>query len=366
MIPISDVTRQYQLIKKEIDFAIQDTLNEGWFILGRRVEKFEKEFAAYCQTRYAVGVGSGTEALHLSLVACGIKEGDEVITVPNTAVPTVCAITFAGAKPVFVDIDPDTFNMDPALLKKKITKRTKAIIPVHLYGQSADMAPILKTAKEHGLKVIEDACQAHGALYKGKKVGSFGDLGAFSFYPSKNLGCYGDGGMVVTDDAKLFEKVWLLRNYGQKERYIHITKGFNSRLDEIQAAILSVKLKYLDSWNDRRRSIASMFDSMLKGSRVITPVEAPNFRHVYHLYVIRSKNRDKLQSYLKEKGVQTNIHYTIPIYLQKAYRDLKVKKGSLPVAERCAKEIVSIPLYPEMTDNEVKTVADAIRGWNGD
>ncbi len=360
MIPISDVARQYHLIKKEIDAAIQDTLNEGWFVLGKRVEKFEKEFASFCGAKYAVGVGSGTEALHLSLVACGIGDGDEVITVPNTAVPTVCAITFAGAKPVFADIDPVTFNMDPALLKKKITKRTKAVIPVHLFGQAADMDPIMKIAKENGLKVIEDACQAHGALYKGRKVGTFGELAAFSFYPSKNLGCYGDGGIITTNSAELCEKARLLRNYGQKKRYVHAIKGFNSRLDEIQAAILSVKLKHLDRWNSRRREIASVYDRMLKGSEVITPVEETYARHVYHLYVIRTKNRDKLQAYLGKKDIQTNIHYPIPVHLQKAYADLKLKKGSFPVAERYAEEILSIPLYPELTESEISFVAETI------
>lgn len=365
MIPISDVTRQYKDIKNEIDSAIQDTLNKGWFVLGKKVEKFEKEFASFCNAKFAVGVGSGTEALHLSLVACGIKEGDEVITVPNTAVPTVCAITFAGAKPVFIDIDPLSYNIDISSIKKKINKRTKAIIPVHLYGQAADMAPIIKIAKEYGLKIIEDACQAHGTLYHGKKVGSLGDLGCFSFYPSKNLGCYGDGGIVVTNNPKLAEKVWLLRNYGQKKRYVHITKGFNSRLDEIQAAVLSVKFKYLNGWNKRRREIASTYDSKLKNSRVIIPSEMEYGRHVYHLYVIRTKNRDKLQEYLAGKGIQTNIHYPIPVHLQKAYEYLKTKKGSCPVAERYAKEILSIPLFPELTDKEINSVAAAILDWDG-
>jgi len=365
LIPISDVTRQYQNIKSEIDSAINDTLNSGWFILGKRVEKFEKEFAVYCGAKHAVGVGSGTEALHLALLACGIKEGDEVITVPNTAVPTVCAITFAGAKPVFVDIDPYSFNMSPSLLKNKITKQTKAIIPVHLFGQSADMGPIMKIAKENSIHVVEDACQAHGAKYNGEKVGTIGDIAAFSFYPSKNLGCYGDGGAVTTNDPKLAKKVWLLRNYGQKERYVHSIKGFNSRLDEMQAAILSVKLKYLDSWNAKRRKLASLYTSILKDSKIITPVEQGYAEHIFHLYVIRTKGRDKLQAYLRSKDIQTLIHYPIPIHLQEAYKDLNVKKGSLPITEKYSKEILSLPLFPELTENEVRFVASTIVNWDG-
>lgn len=363
MIPISDVSRQYLNIKDEIDAALLGTIRSGWFILGPRVAEFEKEFAAYCGAKFAVGVGSGTEALHLSLVAAGIKEGDEVITVANTAVPTVCAVISANAKPVFVDIDPLSFNMDPSLIRKKISKRTKAIIPVHLYGQSADMGPIMKIAKEHGLHVIEDACQAHGTEYKGRKVGTLGDMGCFSFYPSKNLGCYGDGGMVITNNGKLAEKIRLLRNYGQKQRYLHITKGFNSRLDEIQAAILSVKLKYLDKWNRRRRALASLYDSLLKDPKVQTPLEMEYSKHIYHLYVIRSGKRDELQAHLKEKGIQTNIHYPIPIHMQKAYRDLKIGKGSLPVTEKYASQILSLPLFPELKEEEVKYVADTILKW---
>lgn len=370
MIPIFDASRQYQSIKDEIDPALFGTIRAGWFILGPKVKRFEKEFARYCGAKFAVGVGSGTEALHLSLVAAGIKDGDEVITTANTAVPTACAITFANAKPVFVDIDPRSYNMDPNLLKRKITKRTKAIIPVHLYGQSADMGPINRIAKEHGLFVIEDACQAHGTEYlpagrhgKGKKVGTIGDMGCFSFYPSKNLGCYGDGGMVVTNNEKLAEKIWLLRNYGQEKRYYHITKGFNSRLDEIQAAVLSVKLKHLDKWNKRRRKLASMYDSLLKHSSVSTPVEMGYSKHIYHLYVIRSKKRNELQKHLTDKGIQTNIHYPVPIHLQKAYRELKIAKGSLPVTERYASQILSIPLFPELKDEEARYVADTILKW---
>jgi dTDP-4-amino-4,6-dideoxygalactose transaminase len=365
MIPASDVLRQYKLIKKDIDKAIFETLKSGWFVLGEKVKKFESEFANFTGTKYCVGVGSGTEALHIALAACGVKAGDEVITVPNTAVPTVCAITLAGAKPVFVDIDPITFTMDPAKLENKITKKTKAIIPVHLFGQSADMGPIMKIARKHKIFVVEDACQAHGAMYKGKKVGSIGDIGCFSFYPSKNLGCFGDGGAITTNNAKLFDRSWMMRNYGQRVRYVHDEKGFNSRLDEIQAAILSVKIKHLDKWNKRRREIAALYDKELKHSDVITPIEAGYGKHVYHLYVVRTDKRDKLMDHLKKNGVNTIIHYPIPVHMQKAYSDLKLKAGSFPVAEMYAREILSLPMFPELTDKEARKVAALIRGFKG-
>ena len=313
-------------------------LNSSWFILGKNVAAFEKEFAAYLGAKYAIGVSSGTEAIHLTLRACGIQSGDEVITVANTAVPTVCGITSAGVKPVFVDIDPETYNMDPGQIENIISPRTKAILPVHLYGQSADMDPILQIAKKHNLKVIEDACQAHGAEYKGKKAGTLGDAGCFSFYPSKNLGAYGDGGMVVTNNKDIADKLYLLRNYGQKDRYHHYLKGFNSRLDEIQAAVLRVKLKYLDGWNDKRRKLTRLYNSLLRDI-VDTPIEKDFAKHIYHLYVIRTKNRDPLQKYLKEKEIGTNIHYPIPIHEQEAYKDLGYKKREFPITENYAQEI---------------------------
>jgi dTDP-4-amino-4,6-dideoxygalactose transaminase len=363
MIPAADVKRQYESIKKEIDDAIRGTIDKGWFVLGENVDHFEKEFAGYLGAKHAVGVGSGTEALHLALVAIGVEAGDEVITVPNTAVPTVSAVSFAGAKPVLVDIDPDFHTMDPEKLEEKITKKTKAIIPVHLFGQSADMDPIMKIAKKHKLKVIEDACQAHGTEYKGKKVGTIGDVGCFSFYPSKNLGCYGDGGMCVTNDGKIAEKLKLLRNYGQKTRYHHAIKGFNSRLDEIQAAILRVKLKHLDGWNKKRREIAGKYDVLLKGSDVIPPKAASYSNHIYHLYVIRTKKRDELQEHLKKNGINTIIHYPIPIHLQEAYADLGIKKGSLEISEKAAGEILSLPIFPELTDEEIETVAAKVKSF---
>ena len=362
MIPISDTKKQYLSIKKEIDEAIQDVLNKSWFILGENVAAFEKEFATYLGAKYAVGVSSGTEAIHLALRACGIQNGDEVITVSNTTVPTVCGITSAGAIPVFVDIDSETYNMDPGQIENIISPRTKAILPVHLYGQAADMDPILKVAKKHNLKVVEDACQAHGAEYKAKKAGTLGNAGCFSFYPSKNLGAYGDGGMVVTNDKDTAGKLYLLRNYGQKERYHHHLKGFNSRLDEIQAAILRVKLKYLDTWNDKRRNLAKLYNSLLQ-TIVNTPIEKDYAKHIYHLYVVRTKNRDGLQKYLKGKEIGTNIHYPIPIHLQEAYKDLDYKAGSFPIVEDYSSQILSIPLFPELTDEEINCVAKTIKNF---
>ena len=366
-IPFGDLKRQYLTIKEEIDEAISNVLNRGWFILGEELLAFEEEFASYCNVDYGIGVGSGTEALHLSLVACGVEPGDEVITVPNTAVPTVSAISCAGAIPAFVDIDPNTYTMDPNKLedylkKRFTTKKAKAVIPVHLYGYPADMDPILEIARRYGLKVIEDACQAHGAEYKNQKVGSLGDAGCFSFYPSKNLGAYGDGGMIVTNDSDLAKRISMLRNYGQENRYHHKIKGFNSRLDEIQAAILRIKLRHLDRWNKRRRQIAKIYDQGTAHSEIKKPIEMDNSQHVYHLYVIRTKNREEIQKNLLEKGIETIIHYPVPIHLQEAYKDLKLKESTFPQAELHAKESVSLPVYPELSDSEVQHICDVISG----
>ncbi len=359
MIPFSEVKTQYESIKDEIREAFDQVFESSWFILGKNVEAFENEFASYCRAKFGVGVGSGTEALHLALLACEVQPGDEVITVANTAVPTISAISFARAKPVFVDIDPDTYTISPMLIEEKITEKTKVILPVHLYGQSADMDPILKIAKRHKLKVIEDACQAHGAEYNGKKVGALGDLGCFSFYPSKNLGAYGDGGMVVTNDHELAKRVWMLRNYGQRKRYYHDIKGFNSRLDELQAAFLRKKLKHLNKWNERRRQLAQIYNDNLCKT-VIKPIEKDFAYHIYHLYVIRCQQRDELQKFLMENEIQTLIHYPVPVHLQQAYQDLNVKPGSLPITEQYAAEIVSLPMYQELTDDNVFYVADKI------
>lgn len=362
-IPFFDPKRQYASIKSEINNAIQSVFEKGQFILGENVSKFEQEFANYCGAKFAVGVGSGTEALHLSLVACEVKPEDEVITVPNTAVPTVSAISFANATPILVDIEPETYTINVNKIEEKITKKTKAIIPVHLYGHPVDMEPILGISKKYGIKLIEDACQSHGSLYKNKKTGSIGDIGCFSFYPTKNLGCYGDGGMVITNNEELYNKIKMLRNYGETKRYFHITKGFNSRLDEIQAAILRIKLKWLDKWNTRRREIASMYTQGIKNNKVIAPIEKPYTQHNYHLYVIRTKERDKLQKYLADKGINTLIHYPVPIHLQEAYKDLHIQRGTLPIAEQTSNEILSLPIFPELTPHEINWIIDSINNW---
>ncbi|MCL5961754.1 MAG: DegT/DnrJ/EryC1/StrS family aminotransferase [Chloroflexi bacterium] len=360
MIPFGELKTQYASMKIEIDRAIQQVLNSGWFVLGENLELFEKEFADYCGAKYAVGVGSGTEALHLALLACGIQPGDEVITVPNTAVPTASAISFANAIPALVDVDSISYNMDPSQVERRVTSKTKAIIPVHLYGQAADMDPILEIARKHHLAVIEDAAQAHGTLYRGKRVGVLGDAGCFSFYPSKNLGAYGDAGMVITNDEKIARELALLRNYGQKVRYYHSTKGFNSRLDEMQSAILRVKLRHLESWNEARRQHAALYNRLLDGSSVVTPKEMAYGRHVYHLYPIRSKRRDDLQRFLESNGVGTVIHYPVPIHLQEAYRDLELAPGSFPIAEQHAHEVLSLPMYPELQKESIERVAELV------
>jgi len=359
-IPFCDLRRQYLSLKEEIDQAVARVLNRGWFILGEEVKAFEEEFAAYCGAAYGVGVGSGTEALHLALLACGVKPGDEVITVPNTAVATVAAIELADATPLFVDTDPVAYNMDISQVAAKITPRTRVLLPVHLYGQAADLAPLLYLAKEHGLLVVEDAAQAHGTTYKGRRLPQ-GDVGCFSFYPTKNLGAYGDGGMVVTDEAKIAERVRLLRQYGWEKRYISSIKGLNSRLDELQAAILRVKLKHLDEWNEARRRWAGLYHELLAGSEVVSPQESPYGEHIYHLYVIRSQQRDQLQRFLTEKGIGTLIHYPVPIHLMEAYSDLGYGPGTLPQAEEHCRQVLSLPIYPEITQEEVEMVAKSIK-----
>jgi dTDP-4-amino-4,6-dideoxygalactose transaminase len=344
MIPVVNLKRQYNSIKGEINKSINEVLKSGWFILGENVKKFENEFARYCGAKFGIGVASGTDALQFALHACDIGTNDEVITVSNTAFPTAVAISYTGAKPVFVDVD-QAYTIDVSKVEERINARTRAILPVHLYGQPAEMSPLAELAEKHGLKIIEDAAQAHGAEYKGKKAGSLGDVSCFSFYPTKNLGAYGDGGMVVTNDEKIAEKLRLLRDYGQTERYHHVMKGYNSRLDEIQAAILRVKLKKLDRWNSARRRNARFYSKMLEG-KVITPTE-----------------RDKLREWLKAKGVLTDVHYPIPIHLQEAYADLGLGEGSLPKTEQYANEILSLPMYPELTEREMLTVVDSINSF---
>lgn len=371
MVPFLDLTRQYKEIQEEILFAIQRVFEKGRFILGEEVSAFEEEFSHYCGVRYGVGVDSGTSALHLALKAAGIGEGDEVITVANSFIATALAISRTGAKPLFVDIDPDSYTMDPNaledLLKRRKAKggrqKIKAVIPVHLYGHPAEMDAILDLADRYNLGVIEDACQAHGAEYQGRRTGSFGLLGCFSFYPTKNLGGYGDGGMVVTDDKKLNEKLRLLRCYGEKKKYHHIVKGGNSRLDEIQAAILRVKLRYLDQKNEERRKRTQIYGRMLEGTGVRPPVEREKAKYVYHLFVIRTKKRNSLQAFLKEKRIETLIHYPIPIHLQEAFKELGYGRGDLPLTERYSGEILSLPFFPEMKQSEMEEVTEGIRSF---
>jgi dTDP-4-amino-4,6-dideoxygalactose transaminase len=372
LVPFLDLTRQYHRIEEDILSAQRRVLEKGRFILGEEISTFEEEFAHYCGVPYGVGVGSGTDALYLALRAAGIGEGDEVITVSHSFIATAFAISLTGAKPVFVDIDPEVYTMDPSALEKFLKKRkakegrrrkVKAILPVHLYGHPAEMDAIMDIAERYDLIVIEDACQAHGAEYHGKKVGSFGLFGCFSFYPTKNLGAYGDGGMVVTDDKKLYEMLRLLRCYGEKKKYQHILKGENSRLDEIQAAVLRVKLKYLDQWNGERRKKALTYKRMLENGEVICPVEKEKARHVYHLFVIRTKKRNSLQTFLKENGIEALIHYPIPIHLQKAFKELQYHRRDLPITERCAREILSLPFFPELTGEEMEKVQEQIKNF---
>lgn len=360
-VPPFDLTRQYQALAPDVDAAIAGVLQRGRFILGDEVTAFEREFAAYCGVSHAVGVGSGTEALHLALVACGVGAGDEVITVSHTAVATVAAIELTGARPVLVDVDPARFTLDPVHLEAALTPRTKAIIPVHLYGCPADLAPILETARQRQLWVIEDCAQAHGARYRGRPVGSWGHIAAFSFYPTKNLGAYGDGGAIVTADAALAEQASLLREYGWAERYVSHIKGWNSRLDEIQAAILRVKLRHLEAWNARRRDLARLYAAELAGlADVLLPFEPEDTQHVYHLYVIRTPHRDALRAFLHERGIGTLMHYPVPVHRQPAYADLSC---SLPVTEQLTAEIVSLPMYPELSEDDVHVVCAAIRAF---
>ena len=360
-VPLVDLKRQYLSVKKEIDRAIQEVIDKSAFIMGENVEEFENEFAEFCGVEYGVGTSSGTTALHLALVVCGIKQGDEVITVPYTFIATTEAVSHTGAKVVFVDIEDRSYTMDPEKIEKVITERTKAIVPVHLFGQPADMDKIIEIAKKHNLIVIEDACQAHGAEYKGKKVGSLGDIACFSFYPGKNLGAYGDAGMVVTDNKELAEKVRLLRNHGRAEKYYHQVEGYNYRLDAIQAAILRVKLRHLEEWTEKRRRNAKLYNEFLKGNKVKTPLEMEYAKHVYHLYVIKTEERQELYLKLRENGISAAIHYPFPLHLQEAYRYLGWKKGDFPISEACSEGLLSLPMFPELTEDEIKRIVDIIK-----
>jgi dTDP-4-amino-4,6-dideoxygalactose transaminase len=361
LIPFVDLKAQYVTIKDEIDMAIQGVLESCQFTLGSEVAAFEQEFATYCHAKHAIGVNTGTSALHLALLAANVGPGDEVITVSFTFVATVAAIYYTGAKPVFVDIDPRSFTMDVNLIEAAITKRTKAIIPVHLYGQPADMDPILEIAKKRGLVVIEDACQAHGAEYKGRRAGSLGDMGCFSFYPGKNLGAYGEGGMVVTDDVEYNRTIRMLRDWGAEKKYQHVLKGYNYRMEGIQGAVLRAKLRHLEAWTEARRAVAAHYDRLFAGSEVLTPRAMVNTRHVYHIYAIRTQQRQGWRDALDQEGIQTGIHYPIPVHLLPAYSDLGYKAGDFLQSEKAANEVLSLPIYAELKEEQCDEVARAVR-----
>jgi dTDP-4-amino-4,6-dideoxygalactose transaminase len=357
-VPFVDLASQYRSIAAEIDEAVSRVIRETDFILGREVALFEEEFASFCQAKWAVGVDSGTSALELALRAYEIGPGDEVITAANSFIASALAISHAGATPVLVDVDADTHTIDVAAIEKAITLRTKAIIPVHLYGHPADMDAIMNLAERRGLIVIEDACQAHGARYKGKTAGSLGHAAAFSFYPGKNLGAYGDGGAVVTNDEAIAKSLRMLRNYGQREKYQHMFRGYNRRLDTLQAAVLRIKLKHLEEWNDARRQHAKNYGRLLGQTGIGVPRAAAHYESVWHLYVIQTDQRDALKEYLATRGIGVGIHYPVPIHLQPAYRDLGYRQGDFPVTERCARRILSLPMYAELTPEIANRVAE--------
>jgi dTDP-4-amino-4,6-dideoxygalactose transaminase len=359
-VPSLDLKAQYRSIKPEIDAAIAQVLDSGQFVLGSEVASFEQEFAAYCGAGECVALNSGTSALHLALLAAGIGSGDEVITVPFTFVASVAAVLYAGARPVLVDINPLSFTLDPAAIEGAITPRTKAILPVHLYGQPADMDPIMDVARRHGLIVIEDAAQAHGAKYKGCPVGSLADMACFSFYPGKNLGAYGEGGAVTTSNPEYASTIRRLRDWGQDRKYHHVLQGFNYRMEAFQGAILRVKLRHLEGWTEARRTIVAKYNRLLAGSGVERPTEMPWARHVYHLYTLRTNDRDSLQASLQKDGIQIGIHYGVPVHLQPAYANLGYGRNALPQSERAAEQVLSLPLYPEMTDDQIESVAQAL------
>jgi dTDP-4-amino-4,6-dideoxygalactose transaminase len=362
MIPFVDLKAQYQSIKDEVNSAVLQVLESCQFVLGPEVGAFEEEFAAYCGTSHALGTSSGTSALHLALLAAGIGPGDEVITTPFTFVATVAAIYYTGATPVFVDIDPRSFTLDPGRLEAAVTNRTKAVLPVHLYGQPADMDPIMEIARARGLVVIEDAAQAHGAEYKGRRVGGIGDLGCFSFYPGKNLGAYGEGGLVATNNPKYARTVRMLRDWGAERKYHHELKGYNYRLEGIQGAVLRVKLRHIEAWTEARRKIAAEYDLRLKDFAAAAAPEAmPYARHVYHVYAVRVADRSSIQEALDARGIQTGIHYPIPVHLLPAYADLGYHEGDFPESERAATEVLSLPMFAELSVSQAQTVAGALR-----
>ena len=360
-VPFFDLKKQNSLIRKSIDSAIATVIDGAQFILGKTVADFEADCTKYHGAKYAVGVASGTDALHLSLRAIGVKEGDEVITTPFTFVATAESISYTGAKPVFVDIDPETFNIDPSQIEQKITKRTKAIIPVHLYGLASNMDAIMKIAKEHDLKVIEDSAQAIGAKVGERHVSTIGDAGCLSFFPTKNLGAFGDGGMIITNDDKIWDSVKVLRAIGSRVTYHYDVIGFNSRLDALHAAILKVKLQYLEDWVAARRKNAALYNSLLAGLDIITPKETKGMRHTYNQYTIRTKKRDALLEHLKQKNIGAMVYYPLSLHLQKIYEWLGHKAGSFPNAEKAQNEVLSLPIFPEITEEQITEVATAIK-----
>ncbi len=359
-VPLVDLHIQYESIAEEIAVATREVMERGDFILGRAVGAFEEEFADFCDVKHVVGVATGTDALHLGMLACGIGPGDEVITAANSFIASASAISFTGATPVFADINPDTYNIDPGSVEKAITSHTKAVMPVHLYGQPADMDAIVKLARRHNLRIIEDASQAHGAEWNGKRVGSFGDVTAFSFYPGKNLGAYGDGGAAATNNPEIAEKLKMLRNYGQSKKYHHDFLAFNSRLDTLQAAILRVKLRRMNAWNEQRRQAALIYNRILTSLDISPPSVAKDAQSVYHLYVIRSPQRDALVERLNERGVGAGVHYPISIPQQKAYASLRYKLGDFPHAEKACSEVLSLPMFPEITEKQIEYVCDTL------
>lgn len=361
-IPLVDLKAQYAAIQSDIDAALQRVISNTGFILGPEVERFEAAFAAYCETQHAIGVASGTAALQLALRACGVGSGDEVITTPYTFVATAETIVHAGARPVFTDIDPVTYNLDPDRIEAAISPRTRAIVPVHLYGSPADMDRLLDIARGHDLYVIEDAAQAHGARYKGRRAGTFGTAACFSFYPGKNLGAFGDGGMVVTNDPGIAARVRMLRDHGRRAKYTHEVLGYGERLDALQAAVLDVKLRHLDDWNNQRRQVAQQYRDLLAGTGVGLPDVPPGTEPVYHLFVIRVAERDRVLSEVRAQGIGAGVHYPIPLHLQPAFRHLGYRPGSFPHAERAAQEVLSLPIYPEITPTQLQEVVAALKG----
>lgn len=364
-IPFVDLKAGFAPIKSEVMKAVEDVLDGMNLNLGPNCQAFEREFAAFCGVKHSIAVGSGTEAIQFALLAAGVKEGNEVITSPHTFFATAEAIACIGAVPVFVDIDPVTYAIDPLLAEKKVTPRTKAIIPIHMYGQCADMSSISSIAERHGLAVIEDACQAHGALYQDRKSGSLGSAGCFSFYFTKNLGAYGEGGAVTTSDDVIAERVRLYRNHGHISKYEHAVVGYNGRLDEIQAAILRVRLRYLNEYNLKRRELAAAYNRLLADTPLQLPAEATDRKHVYHLYVVRTRERDRLIEHLNARGIGTGIHYRNPIHLQKAMAGYGYKHGDFPLSEKICDEILSLPIYPELADADLIYIADCIREFFG-